>query len=160
MSRRRSGVLGCLAVLAASSVVASSAMATQAHSTARPHAKPHTTAPDLYVNVRVTMTNERFILSRHSGPRGANAKFEFHNISNKPHNFSIGNEKYGTGVQTGFTVTLKPGQRKILVMFLDIRSRIKYFPGLAADRAKKGMRGTFRIGPCTKYEQNTGVAEC
>ncbi len=121
---------------------------------------PHTTAPDLYVSVKVTMTNTRFIVSRHSGPRGADAKFELRNISNKPHNFSIGNEKFGTGVQTGFTATLKPGQSKILVLFLDIRGTIRYFPGLAADKSKKGMRGTFKIGPCTAYEQNTGVGEC
>ena len=121
---------------------------------------PHTTAPDLYVSVKVTMTNTRFIVSRHSGPRGADAKFELRNISNKPHNFSIGNEKFGTGVQTGFTTTLKPGQSKILVLFLDIRGTIRYFPGLAADKSKKGMRGTFKIGPCTAYEQNTGVGEC
>ncbi|MGH2842399.1 MAG: hypothetical protein ACRDKL_02270, partial [Solirubrobacteraceae bacterium] len=116
--------------------------------------------PDLYVNVRVTMTNEKFTLSRHSGPRGADAKFELHNISNKPHNFSLGNEKYGAGGQTGFTVTLKPGRRKILILFLDIRGTIKYHPGLAADKGKRGMEGSFHIGPCTRYEQNTGVGEC
>jgi hypothetical protein len=157
---RRFGVRGCLALVAASSVIAASATATQAQSTSRSHTAPHTTAPDLYVTVKVTMTNTRFIVSRHSGPRGADAKFDLHNISNKPHNFSIGNEKYGTGGQTGFTVTLKPGQSKILVLFLDIRGTIRYFPGLAADKSKKGMRGIFKIGPCSKYEQNTGVGEC
>jgi hypothetical protein len=147
-------------MLAASVVIAASATAALAQSPPRAHLLPHTTAPDLYVNVRVTMTNTRFIVSRHSGPRGADAKFELHNTSNKPHNFSIGNEKYGTGVQTGFTVTLKPGQSKILVLFLDIRGTIRYFPGLPADKGKKGMSGIFKIGPCTAYEQNTGVGEC
>lgn len=160
MRCRRFGVRGCLALVAVSSVIAASATATQAQLTSRSHTVPHTTAPDLYVTVKVTMTNTRFIVSRHSGPRGADAKFDLHNISNKPHNFSIGNEKFGTGVQTGFTATLKPGESKILVLFLDIRGTIRYFPGLAADRSKKGMRGTFKVGPCTKYEQNTGVGEC
>jgi hypothetical protein len=165
VSPTRAGIFGCLAILMASSMVASSAMATQAHSSTRHQnvrslAAPHTTAPDLYVNVKVTMTDEKFVVSRHSGPRGADAKFELHNASNKPHNFSIGNEHYGTGAQTGFTVTLKPGQRKILILFLDIRGTIKYFPGLAADKGKQGMEGSFHIGPCTKYEQNTGVGEC
>ena len=160
MGRISTGVLGCLAVLTASSVIASSATATQAHSITRAHSAPHTTAPDLFVTVRVTITNEKFRVSRHSGPRGADARFEFHNISNKPHSFSLGNEHYGTGKQTGFTVTLKPGQRRILVLYLDIRGTIRYFPGLPADKGKKGMRGVFNIGPCTAYETQTGVAEC
>ncbi len=160
MGRRRTRVLGSLAVLAASSVIASSATATQAHSTTRAHAAPHTTAPDLFVTVKVAITNDKFIVSRHSGPRGADAKFELHNISNKPHNFSLGNEDYGSGKQTGFTTTLKPGQRKLLVLYLDIRTTLHYFPGLAADKSKKGMRGVFKIGPCTAYEQSTGVGDC
>ncbi|HEX3803564.1 MAG TPA: hypothetical protein VHV75_12060 [Solirubrobacteraceae bacterium] len=160
MGRRRTGVLGCLAVLAASSVIASSATATQAHPTTRAHAAPHTTAPDLFVTVRVTITNDKFIVSKHSGPRGADAKFVMHNISNKPHNFSLGREDYGTGTQTGFTVTLKPGQRTIKILYLDVRGTLRYFPGLAADKGKKGMQGVFKIGPCTDYEQNTGVGDC
>jgi hypothetical protein len=160
MGRRRTGVLGCLAVLAASSVIASSATATQAHSTTRSHAAPHTTAPDLFVTVKVRITNDRFIVSSHSGPRGADAKFEIHNVSHKPHNFSLGREDYGQGTQTGFTVTVKPGQSIIKILYLDIRSTLKYFPGLAADKSKKGMRGVFKIGPCTSYEQNTGVGDC
>jgi hypothetical protein len=165
MGRRRVGVLGCLAVLAASSLIVASAMATQARSIKRqanvhPLAAPRTTAPDLFVTIRVTITNNKFIVSKHSGPRGADARFELHNISNKPHNFSIGHENYGSGKQTGFTATLQPGQKKILILYLDIRSTLKYFPGLAADRAHKGMRGSFKIGPCTTYEQDTGVGDC
>jgi hypothetical protein len=160
MGRRRNVVFGCLAVVVASSVIASSATAIQAHSTTRAHAVPHTTAPDLFVTVRVTMTDKKFVVSNHSGPRGADAKFVIHNTSNKPHNFSLGREDYGEGTQTGFTITVKPGQRIIKVLYLDIRSKLKYFPGLAADRDKKGMEGVFSIGPCTSYEQNTGVGDC
>jgi hypothetical protein len=160
MGRGRTVVFGWLAVVVASSVIASSAAATQAHSTTRAHAAPHTTAPDLFVTVRVTMTDKKYIVSKHSGPRGADAKFVIHNISNKPHNFSLGREDYGEGTQTGFTVTVKPGQSIIKVLYLDIRSSLKYFPGLAADRDKKGMEGVFKIGPCTAYEQNTGVGDC
>jgi hypothetical protein len=159
VSRARS-VFGCLAVLVASAAVVSSATATQAHSTTRAHAAPHTTAPDLFVTVRVTITNEKFILSSHSGPRGADAKFELHNTSNKPHNFSLGHEDYGSGKQTGFTTTLKPGQRKLLVLYLDVRGTLDYFPGLATDKDKKGMHGAFKIGPCTTYEQSTGTGDC
>jgi hypothetical protein len=119
-----------------------------------------TTAPDLYVDVNVTMTNTKFILSRDSGPRGADARFDIHNASNKPHNFALGNGAIDTGVQTGFSVTVKPGQSKILVLFLDYRGKVAYHAGLAADRNKPGMKGYFLVGPCTHYEQITGVGEC
>ena len=148
-------IIGCVAVLAVSA-----ATVTQATAGQRAHVAPHTTAPDLYINVNVTMTNEKFVVSRHSGPRGADAKFIIRNKSNEVHNFSVGNEKFDTGVQTGFSVTVKPGQKKILILFLDIRSTIPYYPGLKADKDKTGMKGVFHIGPCTAYEQNTGVGEC
>jgi hypothetical protein len=121
---------------------------------------PSTTAPDLYVKVNVTITNTRFILSLHSGPRGADARFDIHNVSNKTNIFAIGNEKYDTGVQTGFSTAVKPGQTKILILFLDIRGKLPYYSGLPADRNNPGMKGIFDIGPCTHYEQITGVGEC
>jgi len=152
--------MASLAVLVACAAIPYSAMAARSHSVVTSHIAPHTTAPDLYVNVRVTMTNQRFILSRDSGPRGADAKFELHNVSNKPHEFSIGSKKYQAGLQTGFSVTLKPGQHKVLILFLDIRGKVKYHPGLPADHGKRGMDGVFDIGPCTTYEQNTGVGAC
>jgi hypothetical protein len=148
-------VSGVAAVL-----VAVLAVAGQAQAGGRLPLVPRTTAPDLYVNVNVTMTNTAFILSTHAAPRGADARFVLHNTSNQPHNFALGKENYGTGVQTGFTATVKPGQTKILILFLDIRGSITYGPGLAADRNKAGMKGTFQIGPCTHYEQVTGVGEC
>jgi hypothetical protein len=121
---------------------------------------PSTTAPDLFVKINVTITNTRFIVSMHSGPRGADARFDIHNVSNKTNIFAIGNEKYDTGAQTGFSASVKPGQSKILILFLDIRGKIPYHSGLPADRNNPGMKGVFVIGPCTHYEQQTGVAEC
>jgi hypothetical protein len=106
------------------------------------------------------MTNTSFVLSPHAGPRGADARFVIHNASNKPHNFAVGNGKIGTGVQTGFSATVQPGQKKILILFLDIQGKVPYYPGLPADRNKPGMRGQFLVGPCTHYEQVTGVPEC
>ena len=158
----RARVLGLAAVLVVefAVLVAVLAGAGPAQAGGLVPAVPLTTAPDLFVTVNVTMTNTKFTLSLHSGPRGADAKFVIHNVSNKPHNFAIGTEKYGTGVQTGFSATVKPGQTTILILFLDIRSTITYGPGLPADRNKPGMRGTFSIGPCTHYEQVTGVGEC
>jgi hypothetical protein len=142
----RSRILGCAAVLVAVAAVAGQAQAT--------------TAPDLYVNVNVTMTNSRFILSVDTAPRGADARFVLHNVSNQPHNFALGNGPVGTGVQSGFSVTVKPGQQKILVLFLDNRGAVHYHGGLPADRNKPGMKGVFIIGPCTHYEQITGVGAC
>lgn len=154
-NRWRLRTLGFVTVL-----VAVLAVVAQAQAGKRVLVAPRTTAPDLYVTVRVTMTDTKFTLSRHSGPRGADARFVIRNRSNKVHNFSIGTEKYDTGVQTGFSATVKPGQQKILVLFLDFRGKIPYHPGLRADRNKPGMKGTFDIGPCTPYEQKTGVGEC
>ena len=158
----RQRTLGLLAVLAVelAVLVAVLAGAAQAQAGGLVPTAPLTTAPDLYVTVNVTMTNTKFVLSLHSGPRGADAKFVIHNASNKPHSFALGKENYGQGVQTGFTATVNPGQTKILVLFLDVRGTVPYGPGLPADRNEAGMKGTFSIGPCTHYEQVTGVGEC
>lgn len=158
----RPRILGLAAVLVAefAILVALLAGAGQAQARAVFPALPRTTAPDLFVTVDVTMTNTRFILSLDSGPRGADAKFVIHNVSNKPHEFALGKEDYGEGTQTGFTALVKPGQTKILVLFLDVRGKVLYGPGLPADRNKPGMKGAFAIGPCTHYEQVTGVGVC
>ena len=151
----RSCILGLAVVLAGVFAVAG-----QAQAGGRILTRPLTTAPNLYVTVNVTMTNTKFILSVHAAPRGADARFVLRNASNKPHNFAVGSNKYGTGVQTGFSATVQPGQKKILILFLDIRGKVPYHAGLAADRNKPGMRGEFLVGPCTHYEQVTGVPEC
>jgi hypothetical protein len=158
----RPRILGLAGVLVAefAILVALLAGAGQAQGRAVFPAFPRTTAPDLFVTVDVTMTNTKFILSLDSGPRGADAKFVIHNVSNKPHEFALGKEDYGEGKQTGFTALVKPGQTKILVLFLDVRGKVVYGPGLPADRNKPGMKGTFAIGPCTHYEQVTGVGVC
>jgi hypothetical protein len=112
------------------------------------HAQPSTTAPTLFVNIGVTITDTRIVLSRHDAPRGTFARFIIRNIGTKPHAFTLGKAKRGTGRQSGFTSTVRPGARKILILFLDYRSRIPYFGSLPADRAKPGMKGTFTIGAC------------
>jgi hypothetical protein len=151
----RSRIVAFVAVLVTAFVVAGPAQAGSVTPIA-----PSTTAPDLIFTVKVTMTNTNYTLSVHSGPRGADARFVIHNISNRTHNFAIGSEKFDTGVQTGFQASVKPGQQRILILFLDIRGKIPYFPGLKADRKNRGMYGDFTIGPCTHFEQITGVGEC
>lgn len=151
----RSRLLALLAVVVAAVAVVAPAQAGQVSPKA-----PSTTAPDLIFTVNVKMTNTAFSLSVHSGPRGADARFVIHNVSNKPHTFAVGNEKFDTGVQTGFQTTVAPGKQKILILFLDIRGKVPYFPGLKSDRKNRGMYGDFDIGPCTHMEQITGVGEC
>jgi hypothetical protein len=152
----RSRIVGLVVVLAAA-LVGVFAVAGPAQA-GRP--LPLTTAPDLYVTVHVTMTNTKFVLSVHAAPRGADARFVVQNVGSKPNTFAVGKEGYGTGVQTGFSVTVKPGQKKILILFLDIRGKIPYYSALPADRNNSAMKGDFLIGPCTHYESVTGVAEC
>jgi hypothetical protein len=153
----RSRTLGAVALLVATLGLA---VAGQAQAGGLAPVIPSTTAPDLYVKVNVTITNTRFILSLHSGPRGADARFAIHNESDKTNIFAIGNEKYDTGVQTGFSTAVKPGQTKILILFLDIQGKLPYYSGIKADHNNPGMKGIFNIGPCSHYEQITGVGEC
>jgi hypothetical protein len=111
-------------------------------------ARPQTTAPNVFFNIHVTLTNSRIILDKHAAPRGTYARFIIRNVDARPHNFTLGKAKRGTGAQSGFSRTLKPHQRQILILFLDYRGTIPYSGGLAADRSKPGMKGVFSIGGC------------
>lgn len=122
------------------------------------HAGPETTAPSVFVNVRVTITNTRIVLSRHNAPRGTYARFIIRNVDTRTHAFTLGTARRGTGRQSGFTRTLRPGTRKILLLFLDYRGRVPYSASLPADRAKPGMRGTFTIGECVSGSVGCGAA--
>jgi hypothetical protein len=122
------------------------------------YARPETTAPSVFVNVRVTITNTRIALSRHDAPRGTYARFIIRNVGTRTHAFTLGTARRGTGRQSGFTRTLRPGTRKILLLFLDYRGRMSYSASLPADRAKPGMRGTFTIGECVSQSVGCGAA--
>lgn len=114
--------------------------ATQAH--------PQTTAPTVFYNIHVTLTNTRIVLDKHNAPRGTYARFIIRNLDTRPHNFTLGKVRRGTGAQSGFSRTLKPRQKQILLLFLDYRGPIPYSAGLPADRSKSGMKGVFTIGGC------------
>jgi hypothetical protein len=111
-------------------------------------ARPQTTAPTVFYNIHVTLTNTRIVLDKHSAPRGTYARFIIRNLDTRPHNFTLGTARRGTGHQSGFSRTLKPHQKQILLLFLDYRGPIQYSGGLAADRSKPGMKGVFTIGAC------------
>jgi len=134
-----------LAVVSLAALVATAAQAElrSGHRVAR------TTAPDSYVNINVTMTDTKFTLSRHEGPAGSDARFIIRDVGKKPHAFQLGTAKSGTGFQSGFNTTVKPGQQKVLILYLDYRgARVPYFGSMPADRHKAGMKGIFKVGAC------------
>lgn len=108
-------------------------------------ARPQTTAPPPVVNIKVTITDARIALSPPRAIRGSFARFILVNTGSKPHAFTLGTGKRGTGVQTGFSKELKPREQKVLLLFLDYRGKVPYLGSLPADRSKPGMKGFFTI---------------
>jgi hypothetical protein len=108
-------------------------------------AEPATTAPPPVIDVRVTITDSAITLRPKSAIRGAFARFILVNAGTKPHAFTLGTAKRGTGAQTGFSSSLRPKQQKVLLLFLDYRGRLPYFGSLPADRSKSAMKGIFTI---------------
>lgn len=134
-----------LAVVLLAAFVATAAQAELRHG----HRLARTTAPDSYVNIKVTMTDTKFTLSRHSGPAGSDARFIIRDVGKKPHAFQLGTAKSGQGFQSGFNTTVKPGQQKILILYLDYRgAKVPYFGSLPADRNNAAMKGIFTVGKC------------
>jgi hypothetical protein len=105
-------------------------------------ARPQTTAPPPVVNIRVLITDTGVFLSPKKAARGDYARFILTNAGNKPHTFTIGSAKRGTGVQAGFSRALKPKEQKILLLFLDYRGKVPYW---AEDRSKPRMKGILTI---------------
>lgn len=117
-----------------------------AQGSVRTQSGPQTTAPTVFVNVLVTITDKRITLSRHRANRGDEARFIIRNIGAKTHTFSLGSLEHGQGMQTGFSPTLKPKTQRTLLLFLDYRGTVPYKSALPHDRALPGMKGTFTIG--------------
>jgi hypothetical protein len=111
------------------------------------HAHPQTTDPTVFVDIKVTITDTRITVNPNSVPRGQYARFFVHNIGTKVHSFALGKPgaKAGTGVQTGFSRTVKPKEQKLLLLYLDYRGQLPYYSTVPADRSKPGMRGIFTI---------------
>lgn len=97
------------------------------------------------MDIHVKITDTRIVLDRLTAARGDYARFIVRNAGTKTHGFSLGKSKPGTGLQTGFTRTLKPNVQKILLLFLDYRGALPFSSQLPADRSKPGMRGIFTI---------------
>jgi hypothetical protein len=109
-------------------------------------ARTHTTAPNIYVNVNVTLTDTKVTVSPTSAPRGSDARFIVRNVGSKPHLFTIGSLRYGTGVQTGFTRVMKPGAHGVFLVYLDYRGLMRYYSDIGANARTPTYKGTFAVG--------------
>jgi hypothetical protein len=105
-----------------------------------------TTAPSVYVNIKVTLDNSRVSVSRRFGPRGVAARFIVGNVGTKPIKFTVGDRSPTTGNLFGFSRSFKPGTKQILLLYLNYRGAIPYFVGQSFARAKSGERGVFTVG--------------
>jgi len=108
-------------------------------------AQPRTTAPPPVVSIKITITDTAIRMSPKRAQRGAMGRFILFNLGKKPHAFTLGHERRGTGTQTGFSRVVEPGRQSILILFLDYRGTLPYLGSLPADRAKARMKGTFTI---------------
>jgi hypothetical protein len=106
---------------------------------------PRTTEPGQIVNVHVTITDTRMIVTPKSSPRGVYGRFIVVNTGVKPHNFTLGSAVRGRGAATGFSQTVNPRGQHVALLFLDLRGQLPYYSKLKDDRTKPGMRGVFRI---------------
>lgn len=112
---------------------------------ARISAQPRTTAPPPVETIKVTITDAAIRMAPKRAQRGTFGRFILVNVGSKPHAFTLGHQRRGTGAQTGFTRSLAPGAQAILLLFLDYRGTIPYAGSLPADRSKPGMKGNFTI---------------
>lgn len=110
-----------------------------------------TTAPSVFVNVHVTLTDSKVIVSPKTAPRGSDARFIIRNIGTKPHSFTL-----ITGAQHGFSRVFKPGKHATtLLLYLNYRGALTYYGGDSSAQAGPAMRGTFLVGPtCTQCVQD------
>ncbi len=135
------GYLSMKARLLAPAVVSAVALVPAAQSSAG----PLTTNPPPVITIKIFITDTAIRMSPKRGQRGVMARFILVNLGKKPHTFSMGHEKRGQGVQTGFNAPLKPNQQSIHIYFLDYRGKLPYFGSLPGDRSKPAMKGVFTI---------------
>ncbi len=105
--------------------------------------RPQTTNPGTYETVKVTLTEVSTTVRPNVSTRGVTAVFVITNRGKKTHTWVIGDTTRGPGKTIGFARTLRPGQQKTVVLFLDFRGRLPYFSPGAAQKA--AMRGSFKI---------------
>ena len=126
-------------------VLSAAALVSAAHGTVRTHDGPSTTAPDLFLNIHVTITDTRITIKPRTALRGAEARFIINNNGLKRHNFTIGGTVRQAATQTGFSRMIAPKEEKVLLVYLDYRGPLPYRSTLPADRSLPGMRGIFKV---------------
>jgi hypothetical protein len=109
-------------------------------------ARPQTTAPNVFVNVHVTLTDTKVILTPKSAPRGSDARFIVTNKGTKPHSFTLGSNKLGADLQSGFTRIVAPKHKEILLLYLNARGALTYYGGATAKKSSPAMKGIFLVG--------------
>jgi hypothetical protein len=110
-------------------------------------ARPQTTAPNVFVNIHVTLTDTKVILTPKTAPRGSDARFIVKNTGTKPHTFTLGSSVLGANLQSGFSRTVQPKQSKILLLYLNARGALPYYGGATAKKSSPKMKGVFLVGP-------------
>jgi hypothetical protein len=135
--------------LFAAAALSAVALVPAAHGTA---AGPLTTAPNVFDDINVTISDKHLSVSRLRGNRGDVGRFVIRNTGTKTHTFTLGVYAHGTGqnaqgvgkshygVQTGFATTVKPRQQKTFLLFFDFRGPVPF----KADGGKTG-KGIFTI---------------
>ena len=108
-------------------------------------AQPQTTTPTTVINIKITLTDSVYRVNQKVVPRAALGRFLFSNQGTKAHAFTLARTKTRTGIQKGFTKTLKPGQRAVVLLFFDYRGRIAYRGSLPWDQSKIGMKGFIEV---------------
>ena len=106
-------------------------------------ARPRTTEPTEWVDIRVTITDTRIRLNKTSVERGVVGRFIVRNIGRRVHDFTFGDPSSPGGHVT--TGPLKRNGKKTLLAFLDYRGAFPYQSTVKADANRPRMRGTLTI---------------
>ena len=109
-------------------------------------ARPQTTAPNIFVNIHVTLTDTKVILSPKTAPRGSDARFIVKNTGTKPHSFTLGANQATPTLQSGFTRVVSPKKQEILLLYLNARGALSYYGGSSPSKASPAMKGIFTVG--------------
>jgi hypothetical protein len=109
-------------------------------------AQRQTTNPSVYVSIHVTLTNSAVVLRPKVEPRGSTARFIVHNAAKRPIAFSVGSQTPGLVNRFGFTHVFKPGEHRILLVYLAVRGLLPYYVGRSYSGARGAQRGELLIG--------------
>jgi hypothetical protein len=88
---------------------------------------PRTTDPIDFVTIDVKITDVWIAVSPPRARRGNYARFVVRNTGKATHIFTIGKRTAtATSLQRGFSLTVKSGHQKILLLYLDYRGKLPY----------------------------------